>query len=82
MDFKNVVDEDLNIYAFGEGLPLDKKWVRLSFHHIETYPTRFIIEQFLYCQNLCGIKYSIFLNILMWRMGHVFYELCFMNYYC
>jgi hypothetical protein len=24
-DFKNAVHEDLNIYAFGEGLPLDKK---------------------------------------------------------
>ncbi|CAK9235043.1 unnamed protein product [Sphagnum troendelagicum] len=26
MDFKNAVHEDLNIYAFGEGLPLNKKW--------------------------------------------------------
>ncbi|KAH8944459.1 hypothetical protein BDL97_13G111700 [Sphagnum fallax] len=26
MDFKNAAPEDLNIYAFGEGLPLDKKW--------------------------------------------------------
>jgi hypothetical protein len=42
IDFKNVVHEDLNIYAFGEGLPLDKKWVNFSFHHIESYPTRFI----------------------------------------
>jgi hypothetical protein len=42
MDFKNAVGEDLNIYAFGEGLPLDNKWVRFSFHHIESYPTRFI----------------------------------------
>jgi len=42
MDFKNAAREDLNIYAFGEGLPLDKKWVRFSFHHIESYPTRFI----------------------------------------
>jgi hypothetical protein len=42
MDFKNAAREDLNIYAFGEGLPLDKKWVGLSFHHIESYPTRFI----------------------------------------
>jgi hypothetical protein len=24
MDFKNVVYEDFNIYAFGEGLPLDE----------------------------------------------------------
>jgi hypothetical protein len=41
-DFKNAVHEDLNIYAFGEGLPLDEKWVRFSFDHIESYPTRFI----------------------------------------
>ncbi len=27
-DFKNAVDENLNIYAFGEGLPLDENWVR------------------------------------------------------
>ncbi|CAM6038560.1 unnamed protein product [Sphagnum compactum] len=26
MDFKNAVHEDLNIYAFGEGLPLDEHW--------------------------------------------------------
>jgi hypothetical protein len=41
-EFKSVVHENLNIYAFGEGLPLDKNWVRFSFHHIESYPTRFI----------------------------------------
>jgi hypothetical protein len=41
-NLKNVAHEDLNIYAFGEGLPLDKKWVRFSFHSIESYPTRFI----------------------------------------
>jgi hypothetical protein len=39
LDFKNCVREDLNIYEFGEGLPLDKNWVRFSFHHIESYPT-------------------------------------------
>ncbi len=42
MDFINAAREDLNIYAFGEGLPLNEKWVRFSFHHIESYPTRFI----------------------------------------
>jgi len=41
-DFKNAIHEDLNIYAFGEGLPLNENWVRFSFHHIESYPTRFI----------------------------------------
>jgi len=42
MDFKNAVPENVNIYAFAEGLPLDENWVRFSFHHIESYPTRFI----------------------------------------
>ncbi len=42
MDFLNATHEDLNIYAFGEGLPLDEKWVRFSFQHIESYPTKFI----------------------------------------
>jgi hypothetical protein len=41
-DFKNAVPEDLNIYAFSEGLPLNENWVRFSFHHIESYPTKFI----------------------------------------
>ncbi len=41
-DFKNAAHENVNIYAFGEGLPVDNKWVRFSFHHIESYPTRFI----------------------------------------
>jgi hypothetical protein len=41
-DFTNAIHEDLNIYAFGEGLPLDENWVRFSFHHIKNYPTRFI----------------------------------------
>jgi hypothetical protein len=31
--------------------------------------------------KLCGIMYSILLNILTWWMGHVFYEFRFMNYY-
>jgi hypothetical protein len=41
-DFKNAIHEDVNIYAFGEGLPLDENWVRFSFHHIESYLPRFI----------------------------------------
>jgi triacylglycerol esterase/lipase EstA (alpha/beta hydrolase family) len=41
-DFKNATHEDLNIYAFGEGLPLDENWVRFSFRHIESYPIWFI----------------------------------------
>jgi triacylglycerol esterase/lipase EstA (alpha/beta hydrolase family) len=41
-EFKDAVHEDLNIYEFGEGLPVDKKWVRFSLYHIESYPTWFI----------------------------------------
>ncbi len=41
-DFKNAVHEDLIIYAFGEGLPIDENWVIFSFHHIESYQTRFV----------------------------------------
>jgi len=41
-DFKNAIHEDVNIYAFGEGLPIDENWVRFSFHHIESYLTKFI----------------------------------------
>jgi len=40
-DFKNAARENLNIYAFGEGLPLDENWVRFSFHCIENYLTWF-----------------------------------------
>jgi triacylglycerol esterase/lipase EstA (alpha/beta hydrolase family) len=42
MDFKNAAREDLNIYAFAEGLPLNENLVRFSFHHIESCPTTFI----------------------------------------
>ncbi len=41
-EFKNAIHEDLNIYEFGEGLPLDENWVRFSFHCIKSYPTRLI----------------------------------------
>jgi hypothetical protein len=41
-EFKDVVHEDVNIYEFGEGLPLNNNWVRFSFHHIGSCPTRFI----------------------------------------
>jgi hypothetical protein len=39
-DFRKSICEDINIYAFAEGLPIDNKWVRFSFKHID-YPTRF-----------------------------------------
>jgi len=40
VDFDKAICKDLNIYAFGEGLPIDDKWVRFSFKHID-YPTKF-----------------------------------------
>jgi hypothetical protein len=52
IDFENAVHEDLNIYAFGEGLPVDENWVRFSFHHIESYPTRFISSTFFVLSKL------------------------------
>ncbi|CAM6033429.1 unnamed protein product [Sphagnum compactum] len=41
-EFIDAVHEDFNIYEFGEGLPVNKKWVRFSLSHIESYPTWFI----------------------------------------
>ncbi len=40
VDFDKAICKDFNIYAFGEGLPIDDKWVRFSFKHID-YPTKF-----------------------------------------
>ncbi len=39
-DFNKSICEDINIYAFVEGLPIDDKWVRFSSKHSD-YPTRF-----------------------------------------
>ncbi len=39
-DFIKSTCEDINIYAFVEGLPIDNQWVRFSCKHIN-YPTRF-----------------------------------------
>jgi len=41
-EFKDAVHENFNIYEFGEGLPINKKWVKFSLCHIESYPTWFI----------------------------------------
>jgi hypothetical protein len=41
-EFKDAVHEDFNIYEFGEGLPINKNWVKFSLCHIENYPTWFI----------------------------------------
>jgi hypothetical protein len=40
VDFNKAICKDLNIYAFGEGLPIDNKWVRFLSKHID-YPTKF-----------------------------------------
>jgi hypothetical protein len=40
IDFNNSICEDVNIYAFSEGSPIDDKWVRFSSKHID-YPIRF-----------------------------------------
>jgi len=41
-EFKDVVPENVNIYEFGEGLPIDKNWVKFSLYQIESYRTWFI----------------------------------------
>jgi hypothetical protein len=40
IDFNKSICENINIYAFVEGLPIDKEWVRFSSKLID-YPTRF-----------------------------------------
>jgi hypothetical protein len=40
IDFNKSICEDINIYAFAEGLPIDNKWVKFSAKHID-YPIRF-----------------------------------------
>jgi len=67
IDFKNVFREDLNIYAFGEGLPLDNNWVRFSFHHIESYPTWFISGTFFVLSKLVwdqGLNTFEYINVV------------------
>jgi hypothetical protein len=40
IDFHESICEDIDIYAFAEGLPIDHEWVKFSSKHID-YPTRF-----------------------------------------
>jgi hypothetical protein len=40
IDFEKSICENINIYAFVEGSPIDDTWVRFSSKHID-YPTRF-----------------------------------------
>ncbi len=83
-DLKNAVHEDLNIYAFGEGLPLNKKWVRFSFHHIESYPTRFINWTFFVLSKLVWdhvLNTSKYINVVngSYVLGTLFHELLLME---
>jgi len=50
--FLNATHEDLNIYAFGEGLPFNKNWVKFSFRHIESYLIWFISGTFFILSKL------------------------------
>jgi hypothetical protein len=51
-EFKDAVHEDLNIYEFGEGLPINMNWVRFSLYHIESYPTWFVSSTFFVLSKL------------------------------
>jgi hypothetical protein len=60
VDFNKAICKDLNIYAFGEGLPIDNKWVRFSFKHID-YPTKFHGSTFFMLLKLmlvCSITFE------------------------
>jgi len=41
VDFNKAIRKDLNIYAFGEGLPIDNSWVRFSWSKHIHYPPIF-----------------------------------------
>ncbi len=74
MHFNKVICKDLNIYAFGEGLPIENYWVRFSwFKHIH-YPRIFHSWNFLCCRKLV---YSITFetNNTSCVVMYVFYEL-------
>jgi hypothetical protein len=45
IDFNKYICENINIYAFVEGLPIDNKWVRFSSKHI-TIQLGSIVEHF------------------------------------
>jgi len=51
-EFKDIVHEDLIIYEFGEGLPVDKNWVKFSLYHIESYRTWFVSRTFFVLSKL------------------------------
>ncbi len=56
IDFNKSICEDINIYAFVEGLPIDKTWVRF---HVNTSTIQLgsIVDQFLCYRNLCWFNF-------------------------
>ncbi len=56
IDFINYTRKDINIYAFVEGLPIDKKWVRFSCN-ISPIQLGSIVEHFLCYRNLCWFNF-------------------------
>jgi hypothetical protein len=56
IDFNKSICEDINIYAFVEGLPIDKTWVR--FHvNISTIQLGSLVDHFLCYRNLCWFNF-------------------------
>jgi hypothetical protein len=45
VDFNNAICKNLNIYAFGEGLPIDNEWVKFS-SNILTIQLSSMVEHF------------------------------------
>jgi hypothetical protein len=35
IDFEKAINKNVNIYAFGEGLPLDDNWVDFTIKHLD-----------------------------------------------
>jgi hypothetical protein len=54
VDFNKVIYKDFNIYVFGEGLPIDNKWVRFSFKHMIIQLSS-MVEHFLCYKTYVGL---------------------------
>jgi hypothetical protein len=64
IDFNKTICEDINIYAFIEGLPIDNKWVRFSSKHID-YPTKFHRNIFYLIETCVGLTFET-TNVRNW----------------
>ncbi len=53
-DFKNAIHEDLNIYAFSEGLPLNKNWVRFHFITLKVIHLGSLVNIFCIVKTFVG----------------------------